>query len=140
MFGPRSLMELSPSWEAANCAAIQELDSILRNPKDHYHAHKTPSLVHILSQINPIHTFRSDLSKIHSNIIHLPTSWSSQWSLSFWLSHHYHGMSRCQVADGGDALRVWRVATNILNKQSRTTDKGPSSRLGVGRGANNPSP
>jgi hypothetical protein len=28
---------------------------------------------------------------------------------------------------------------NILNKQSRTADKGWSSRLGVGRGANNPS-
>jgi hypothetical protein len=32
---------------------------------------------------------------------------------------------------------VWRVATYILNKQSRTADKGWSSSLGVGRGANN---
>jgi hypothetical protein len=31
----------------------------------------------------------------------------------------------------------WRVAANILNKQSRTADKGWSSILGVGRGANN---
>jgi hypothetical protein len=29
----------------------------------------------------------SYLSKIHLNIVHPPTSWSSQWSLSFWLSH-----------------------------------------------------
>jgi hypothetical protein len=29
------LTELSPSWEAANCAATQELPSILRNPKVH---------------------------------------------------------------------------------------------------------
>jgi hypothetical protein len=28
-----SLMELSPSWEAANCAATQEITSILWNPK-----------------------------------------------------------------------------------------------------------
>ena len=34
---------------------------------------------------------------------------------------------------------IWREATNILNKQSRTTDKGWSSRLGVGRGAKNSS-
>ena len=34
---------------------------------------------------------------------------------------------------------IWRVAANILNKQSRTADKGCSSSLGVGRGANNSS-
>jgi len=33
----------------------------------------------------------------------------------------------------------WRVAANKLNKQSWTDDKGWSSSLGVGRGANNPS-
>jgi hypothetical protein len=26
---------------------------------------------------------------IRCNVVHLPTSWSSQWSLSFWLSHQY---------------------------------------------------
>ena len=35
---------------------------------------------------------------------------------------------------------IWRVAANILNKQSRTADKGWSSSLGVGRGADNSSP
>ena len=34
---------------------------------------------------------------------------------------------------------IWRVAANILNKQLRTADKGWSSTLGVGRGANNSS-
>jgi hypothetical protein len=34
---------------------------------------------------------------------------------------------------------IWRVAANILNKQSRTVDKGWSSWFGVGRGANNSS-
>jgi len=33
---------------------------------------------------------------------------------------------------------IRRVAVNVLNKQSRTTDEGWSSSLGVGRGANNP--
>jgi hypothetical protein len=35
---------------------------------------------------------------------------------------------------------IWRVAANILNKQSRKADKGWSSSLGVRRGANNASP
>ena len=35
---------------------------------------------------------------------------------------------------------IWRVAANILNKQSWTADDGWSSSLGVGRGAKNASP
>jgi hypothetical protein len=35
---------------------------------------------------------------------------------------------------------IWRVAANILNRQLRTADKWWSSSLGVGRGADNPSP
>ena len=35
---------------------------------------------------------------------------------------------------------LWRVAANILNKQSQTADKGWSSSFGVGQGANNSSP
>jgi hypothetical protein len=34
-----------------------------------------------------------------------------------------HGMARPQVADGGDGLQIWRVAANILNKQSRTAER-----------------
>jgi len=45
-------------------------------------------------------------------------------------------MVRSEVADGRDGLQTWRVATHILNEQSRTADKGWSSSLGVGRGVN----
>jgi hypothetical protein len=45
-----------------------------------------------------------------------------------------HGMARPRVADIGDGLQIWRVAANILNKQSRTADRGWPSSLGVGRG------
>jgi hypothetical protein len=52
----------------------------------------------------------------------------------------HHGIARRQVADGGDGLQIWRVAANILNKQSRTADNERSSSLGFGRGTNNSSP
>jgi hypothetical protein len=73
-----SLMELSPSWEAANCAATRELSSILWNPEVHHRVHISPPPVPILSQIDPIPTIPSYLFKIHFNIVHPSTSWSSQ--------------------------------------------------------------
>jgi hypothetical protein len=41
------------------------------------------------SGIGPIHIIPSYLPKMYFNIVHPPTSWSSQWSLSFWLSNQY---------------------------------------------------
>jgi hypothetical protein len=66
-----SLMELSPSWEVANCAATQELPRILWNQKVHYRVHKSPPMVPILNQINPIHTIPSYLRSILISSIHL---------------------------------------------------------------------
>jgi hypothetical protein len=62
-------MQMSPSGEAANYAATQELPNILWNPNVCYCAHMRPPLVPILNQINPIHTIQSYLSKIHFNIV-----------------------------------------------------------------------
>jgi hypothetical protein len=59
------------------------------------------------------------------------------WCHVGWTPCH-HGMARPQVAD--EVLQLRRVAASIFSKQSRTADKGWSSSLEVGRGANNPSP
>jgi len=40
-------------------------------------------------------------------------------------------------ADGGDRSSDMEGSDNILNKQSRTADKGRSSSLGIGHGVSN---
>jgi hypothetical protein len=44
-----------------------------------------------------------------------------------------YGFARPRVADGGDS-HIWKVVANILNKQSRSTEKGLTSSFAVGRG------
>jgi hypothetical protein len=45
---------------------------------------------------------------------------------------------RFDIGDGGGDLQIWKVPANMLNKQSRTTDKGWPTSLGVGCGLRSP--
>jgi hypothetical protein len=65
--------------------------------------------------------------------------WRGAQVMNLLINTCHHGMARPQVADG-DSLQIWKVAPNILNKQSRTADKGWSFSFGAGRGANKSSP
>jgi hypothetical protein len=67
-------MELSSFSEAQVAHVTQKLTSILWNLKFHYHDHKIPPLVSVLSNINPVYITPSYLSKIHFNIILLRIS------------------------------------------------------------------
>jgi hypothetical protein len=80
-------MEPTPSGGAVNSATTQEFPSILWNTNVHFRVHKSPTLVPILSQINPIYTIAPYLTKIHFNIVHPPTPWSSRWN-------HYYCYAR----------------------------------------------
>jgi hypothetical protein len=66
---------------------LTELTPWRHNPRFHHCIHKSPPPVPILSQLNPLYTPAASLLKIHSDPIVPSTTWSSKWSLFFWLFH-----------------------------------------------------
>jgi hypothetical protein len=82
------MSQFTHSW---SWALLEELSivQLLKNFPAFYGNRSFITVVSILSQINSIHTIASYLSKIHFNNVHSHTSWSFQWSLSFWVYRQY---------------------------------------------------
>jgi len=83
MFIITKYTEQRPSSEANSHSGSQEIPHLLRNPKVHYHVHKSPPFVPNLSRMYPVNIFSPCFPKIRSNIIFPTTLWSSEWSLPF---------------------------------------------------------
>ena len=79
--------ERRPSWKANKSAAKPRISHILLSAKVHYHIHKSPPPVHLLSHINPVHVSPFHFLKICFNITLPSMSRSSKYSLSLRFFH-----------------------------------------------------
>jgi hypothetical protein len=95
----------------------------------------TPSLLGPNILLNTL--FSDTLSLRYSLNVSGQVSLPYLTTISGSLSPRHDPSSGCVWRNG---LQIWRVSANKLNKRSLTADKGWSSSLGVGWGANNSLP
>jgi hypothetical protein len=57
---------VNPSWDVNSHSASLEIPHLLWNLKVHYYVYKSPSLVPVLSQMDPVQSFLPYFPNIHS--------------------------------------------------------------------------
>ena len=64
----RLKLNVGSSWQA-DSPSVKQFREFYGNPNVHYRANNSPSLVRIVSQINPVHAFPSNFVNVYFNII-----------------------------------------------------------------------
>lgn len=114
-------MQMSLSWEANSCSDTQGIPSIIWNPKAHYHVHRSPTLVSMLSQLNPILIPPSYFFKRICNIIlHLlPGDFGSSFQNFVYTSHmcYVRCPSRCDHPENmWRGVQLWSFSYAVCPK------------------------
>jgi hypothetical protein len=95
-----SLLELSLSSEAANCADTRALPSIFMEPEGSLPCSQEPS-TGPCSEPDHFSAYHPILSKVHFNIIHPPTSWREPGYRSLYSEWLWAGRPRYRSSSSG---------------------------------------
>jgi hypothetical protein len=122
-------MELGPSWEANSCSATQEISGILQDLKVHKRVQQGLSLLHTLSQINPLNTLTSYF--LHTYLVFHPelcalllvpkcaTCPAHLTVLDFFHFNIWQGISEdlpCQCDEGLSLCHMWGLCRCVVSE------------------------